>query len=223
MSTDPTHIASMDADRSPLAQRLQVIQRWWANATNAVRMVVAFLVCMVVYFLIIESSLDAYNRIATRADGKQSQIVQASSGGDALKKASTGVGLGVLHYGQVRFPGDPQSTPLEFNRVVTGILDRHQIANRTASTRTGSLRADSPLAKAISKDDKIDRIIQDLQFDATPEAAVAVIADLEREPIVANISRIQIRKDAGRGGQAGTVRVSMAVEAWVRVRKERGS
>lgn len=223
MSNDRTHISESDASASRASSAIAGIQVWWANASNAVRMVVVFLACLVVYFIVLEPSVDAYNRIATRADGKLSQLVKAMNGGDDLKKASTDVGLGVLHYGQVRFPGDPQSTPAEFNRIVTEILDRHEISNRTASTRTGSLRADSPLAKAISKEEKVDRIIQDLQFDATPEAAFAVIADLERQPIVANISRVQTRKDAGRGGQAGTVRVSMAVEAWVRVRKERGS
>lgn len=223
MTTDRTHISEDGAGTSRTSSIIGSVQSWWANASNAVRMVVVFLACMGIYFLVIEPSLDAYNKIATRADGKQTQIVQASSGGDEIKKASTSVGLGVLHYGQVRFPGDPQTTPPEFNRIVTDILDRHQISNRTTSTRTGSLRADSPLAKALPKEDKIDRIIQDVQFDATPEAAFAVISDLEREPIVANISRIQIRKDAGRSGQVGTVRVSMAVEAWVRVRKERAS
>lgn len=224
MSNDSTHIAATGSTGgSRVATALGALQVWWANATNAVRMVVVFLVCLSLYFLVIEPSLDAYNRISGRADGKRGQLVEASSGGDALKNASTTVGLGVLHYGQVRFPGDPQTTPPEFNRIVTGILDRHEISNRTASTRSGSLRADSPLAKALPKEDKVDRIIQDLQFDAKPEAAFAVIADLEREPIIANISRIQIRKDAGRGGTTGTVRVSMAVEAWVRVRKERGS
>lgn len=223
MTTDRTHINEDGSGGSRASGLVISAQVWWANATNAVRMVVVFLACMGMYFVILEPSIDAYNRIATRGDTKQTQIVTASSGGDALKKASTSVGMGVLHYGQVRFPGDPQSTPAEFNRIVTDILDRHQISNRTASTRSGSLRADSPLARALPKEDKIDRIVQDLQFDATPEAAFAVIADLERQPIVANISRVQIRKDAGRGGQAGTVRVSMAVEAWVRVRKERGS
>lgn len=223
MSTDRTHISEDGAGGSRAAGWVASVQVWWANATNAVRMVVVFLACMALYFVAIEPSLDAYNKIATRADTKRTQIVTASTGGDALKNASTTVGLGVLHYGQVRFPGDPQSTPPEFNRIVSEILDRHEISNRTTSTRTGSLRADSPLAKALSKEEKIDRIIQDVQFDATPEAAFAVIADLEREPIVANISRVQIRKDAGRGGQAGTVRVSMAVEAWVRVRKDRPS
>ena len=222
--TESTHIsADPGANQSRFARSIGPLQAWWANASNAIRMVVIFAGCLAAYFIVVEPALDAYNRISGRAAGKTSQLVESAIGGDQLKSASTNVGLGVLHYGQVRFPGDPQSTPAEFNRVVTSILDKHEISSRTASTRSGGLRADSPLAKALPKDAKIDRVIQDLQFDAKPEAAFAVIADLEREPIVANISRIQISKESGRGVQNGTVRVSMSVEAWVRARTERGS
>ncbi len=218
MNTPAT--TSTDSTSGGLIARVRTLAQpvisWWASASNAARMLVVFLFVMAAYFAIFEPTIDAYNRIATAADAKESQLRDATRGGDQLKTASTTVGMGVLNYGQIQPPGDPQETPIEFNKVLSAVLDRHNITSRTSTTRNNSLKANSPLQKALGKDHKIERIVQDVQFDATPDQAFAVVADLEREAIVSTISRFQIRKDTGRGSAAGTVRVSMAVETWIK-------
>jgi hypothetical protein len=188
----------------------------WAKASNAIRMAIVFGVFLAAYFVVVEPALDHYARVDARADTKELQLREASRGGQALKDASATVGLGVLRSGPVQFPGSPQSVPTEFNRVLASVFDRHGIANRTSTTRTTGLRGNGPLATALPRSDKVERIVQDIQFEAPPDAVYALLADLEREPIVSTVSRLQIRKESGRTATAGAVRVSIAVETWVK-------
>jgi hypothetical protein len=62
-------------------------------------------------------------------------------------------------------------------------------------------------------------MMRDIQFAADPDAAAAILADLERNPIVSTISRLQVRQADGRDRNAKMVRVTMTVETWLQARK----
>ena len=66
---------------------------------------------------------------------------------------------------------------------------------------------------------RVDRFILDLTFEATPETAAAVIADLESAEEVAAVGRVQMRRvEAGRGERSsGRIRVTLSPEAWILV------
>jgi hypothetical protein len=62
-------------------------------------------------------------------------------------------------------------------------------------------------------------MMRDIQFSAPPEVAGAVLADLERLPVLSTISRLQVRTADGKDKEARQVRVTMTVETWLQARK----
>ena len=76
-----------------------------------------------------------------------------------------------------------------------------------------------PLTAKIGSDFRVDRMMRDIQFSAPPEVASAVLADLERLPVMSTISRLQIRTADGKDKETRQVRVTMTVETWLQARK----
>jgi hypothetical protein len=67
---------------------------------------------------------------------------------------------------------------------------------------------------------RVERLVTDLQLTGEPEAIAAIIADLERHPLVTTLSRVQMRKAEGRD-TGRSLRASISVETWVLVKKAR--
>jgi hypothetical protein len=170
------------------------------------------------YFGVVEGALDAANALRVRADAKAALLAQYEQNRVTLEAADKQVAMGVMHFGAIEMPAESESRAVEFNRVIDGILSKHELQERSSTSRTVPLAGNTSLGLVIGSDYRVDRLVSDLQFVGSPEAATEIISDLERHPLVTTLSRVQLRKAEGRDtGRA--VRVSLSVETWILAKK----
>lgn len=188
-----------------LVQRFRTLPRAarWAVFAGAI---------LVAYFAVVEPVIDRINTTASRADDRESALVALAK--DPIGAQSSEVALGVRKFGAVELPGDPEVRSVAFNRRVVEVLSKHRIRNDTSTTRTMPLGA-GPLKSAYTEEERIDRLVREVQFSATPEELAAVIADLESSPEVAAVSRVQLRRGDNQDTAARQLKVTLAVETWV--------
>jgi len=189
-----------------------------AALPRATRWGIIGLIVVAGYFVVIEPVVDATSRVLERVDSKSSLILTHSKTAQAMRIASETLVLGVKKFGVVSPPGDPEKRPLEFSEAVDRVLKSHDVKESTSTSHTAPLGA-GPLSARIGGDFRVERLLRDIQFAADPDSAAAVIADLERLPVVATISRLQIRQAEGKDKNAKMVRVTMTLEAWLQARK----
>ncbi len=166
---------------------------------------------LLAYFAVVEPVVDKTSTLNSRAQSRARAIAEVRSGG-----AAAAADLGLRQFGVVEPPGDPRERAVAFDRRVLEVLDRHTVARHTSTTRTVPMTPGPLLTALATTNQKVDRRIREIQFEATPETLAAVIADLERSPEVAAVSRVQIRKSE-EGGR--TLRATVSAEAWTLVRK----
>jgi hypothetical protein len=169
------------------------------------------------YFLIGEPALDAWNRFSTRADQDQAVLEKFALAEADLKRAGETLRLGSKQYGKVEFPGDPEARPLAFNRAVDEILRKHNVRGQTSTTRTVGL-GPGALTTKVGQDNRVDRLTRALEFQGEPEQIAAVLADLEKHPLVTAVSMVHVRSsDARQEGRNLTA--SLTVETWMLAKK----
>jgi hypothetical protein len=173
----------------------------------------AAVIGLIVYFAAVEPALEARAGLAGEADRKADALLALAHG----TRESDEIALGIRRFGSVAPPGDPRERADAFNRRVNDILDTHKVTDRTGTTRTIPL-AQGPLSSALEAGgQRVDRVVRELQFEASPETLAAVVAELERSPEVAAISKVQARKADEESGRV--LRTILTVEAWVLARK----
>ncbi len=186
----------------------------------ATRLLVGLGLFLVMYFLVFEPMIDSTNRALAAAESKSALIATYSKTAASLESAASTVATGMKRFGHIEMPGDAEKRPLEFNQAVDEILRRNSVRESTSNSRTSPLGA-GPLGARVGTEFRVDRLQRDIQFTADPDLAAAVIADLERTPIVSTISRLQIRQADGKDKGTKMVRVTMTVETWLLARKGR--
>ncbi|MBX3408555.1 MAG: hypothetical protein KF859_01545 [Phycisphaeraceae bacterium] len=170
------------------------------------------------YFIVVEPTLDSMNLFSSRADAKEAMLASHAKSAETLRSAAETIEKGVRQYGRVDMPGDPEQRPLEFNRVVDEVLKKHGVLEQTSTSRVAPF-GQGPLMGKFGQEFRIDRMLKDINFTAEAPVAAAVLADLERSPVVATVSRVQIRQAETRDRANPLVRVSLTVEAWLLVKK----
>ena len=115
----------------------------------------------------------------------------------------------VWNIGPVRPPAAVAEGSKKFNDVVLEVLQKHSATNTNFSSRTGNKLPRTAMA-AYANGKRIDRLTGDIKFDASPEKAAAIIAELEASPHIESISSLRIVRDTGR-----KVRVTLTIETWV--------
>lgn len=175
------------------------------------------------YFVAIEPAIDTYNSWKGGADVAQARLAAFERDEDVRQQERQAIELGLRQFGRVAFPGEERARSEDLNRVIEQVFSRHDVRDRTQTTRRAPL-GQGPIDKSIASDQRIDRLIIDVQFDATPEQIAGVVADLEQSEVVAAVSRVQLRKaaDGDRGRASGRiVRANLSVEAWLLSKRER--
>jgi len=193
----------------------------WKSLSFVMKAVVAGAATLVVYFLVVEPVVTNVSTWNMRAEGDEAKLRDYAKEETRLKAAQNDVNLGTLRFGELAPPGDAQTRPLEFGEALDAILRRHSITDVTASTRTKPMPA-GPLAKHYEATHRVEAHVRELTFTATPENFAAALADVERSPLVANISRLQIRQGDPEQLTERLLRVNMSVETWVLEKKEKG-
>jgi hypothetical protein len=183
----------------------------YRDLPRAARWGLCALAALLAYFVVVEPVVDKTSTLNSRAQARAKAIAEVRSGGGA-----GAADLGLRQFGVVEPPGDARERAVALDRRVLEVLEKHSVEKHTSTTKTAPLASGPLLTALATANQKVDRRIREIQFEATPETLAAVIADLERAPEVAAVSRVQIRKsdDGGR-----TLRATVAAEAWTLVRK----
>ena len=98
----------------------------------------------------------------------------------------------------------------------------HAVPSKTATATTlvpmlSKLRRGT-LSRIIAPGEQVERITGDLRFDATPEVAAEIIAELEASPDIDAISNIRMTRQPG----PRKVTVDLTVETWIITAERRG-
>jgi len=202
---------------SALAERFRAIPRAarWAIAAGA---------AFAAYFLIVEPVLDSRTALTVRGDDKAKQLAAARSGSADAESAETDLRTGIARFGVPELPGPPIERSEALTRRIASVLQSHGIRDHTSTVKESPLSSTS-LAGVFGAEYRVDRLITELQFDASPETFMGILADLERSPEVAAVSRVALRKSApaagSRSSSSRSLKATIAVEAWELVRKGR--
>jgi hypothetical protein len=174
------------------------------------------------YFLVIQPAIDQVNEFNGRAAAARDELGVEGVAKTQRQAVATQVRAGLSIFGPVAFPGDPAERSQAFNRTINEVLSKHSIRGDRRITRTAPLGT-GPIDAVAGFGKRVDRLIMDLQFDASPEQVSAILADLESAPEVAAITRVQLRRETAGEGSAAPgrmLRVSLSAEAWILARKE---
>ena len=105
--------------------------------------------------------------------------------------------------------------PEAFSRIINTILENNKVTpNNINEHPPVRLSGDAATALGVP----INRIIIEFSFEASPETVAAVLAELERTPEVAAVSRVKIDRSGVRGGANDDdrlVRATLSPEAWI--------
>lgn len=171
---------------------------------------------MVGFFLVIRPALTFSDTVSAKAANLESALAArndfnaSDAGNGGIITALQGV------YGTPLRPGGGLN-PEAFRRVVNGILENHNITDSTITERPkmqmSGLSSEQTSALGIAS---VDRMILEVTFEAHPEDVVAILAELERSPEVASVSRVKIDKSVSRlADDDRLVRATLTPEAWI--------
>ena len=146
---------------------------------------------------------DAGDRIANNVRELRSIETDAAK----LKNTRSNV---VWTIGPVRPPAPVAEGARMFDQIVNEVMQKHGATNFTLSSRPRGKLPRSALVGFTRGGTRIDRLTADIKFDASPENAVAIIAELESSPHIESITTLRLVRDTGR-----KVRVNLSVEWWV--------
>lgn len=189
-----------------------------AALPRAVKWMLLAGVLIVLYFGVFEPTLafsDRWNRRATELESalaRDKELAGLEGDGYRIQAAQSAFGEPVR-------PGQKDVTPEGLLRVVNAVLDQHGVGGRTVSESSSALTGDAALALGAGE---IRRFILQVSFEADSATVAAVLADLEKAPEVAAVSRVRIDKasvrfgsDEDEAGNGGQVRATLSPEAWI--------
>jgi hypothetical protein len=164
-----------------------------------------------VYFFVLEPGLDIRAVLQARADALAATLAEVQRGAGAAQRDAQTVSLGRRQYGHVALPGDPRERPIEFNRRIAEALREAQVASHESRSRAGSV-ARGPYQATLEEGERLESVITEIEFQATPEQVSQVVAALELCEEVSAITRIDLDR-APEGERA--LSVTLSVETWI--------
>lgn len=169
------------------------------------------------YFVIERWWLDVLSDLDRQATAREAELASLRSRANVSSGAGAEVAAGVARYGVVREPVDAQTGANSISKRLGQVLGERGVKQYTATTRAPALLPSGPLSPA-GAIDRVERLVTDVQFEASPETFTAVLADLEQSPEVSSVSRVQVQRggSAGPNANARIVRVNLSVETWVK-------
>ena len=117
----------------------------------------------------------------------------------------------ILGLGAVETPGNEARGSNALNDAVNEVLKRHSVSRDSFNLRGATRLPRNTLSQIIQPNQLVQRITGDFRFDAAPDEAVAIIAELESSPVIEAISSVRITRVSG----TRKVTVDLTVEAWI--------
>lgn len=186
----------------------------WRSMPPILRFGLAIALAVVAYVLVNDYAWAA----ASRLDGEANQIARtldrALAARDELRRDLENA---VVARGQVRLPVDENRGKQAMADTINEILRRR--------TDIGSYSFDSGAVSGFGRGGLAGvlprgqgaRVMGEVKFESSPEDAMAVIAEIESDPSIHGISRVQLTR-------AGTRRIAviLSVETWIATSGEAG-
>ncbi len=117
----------------------------------------------------------------------------------------------VLGLGPLDEPGSESDAEKRVNMAINEVLKEHTVFKDSFNYRGPSKLRRGTLSRVIAPGQQVEHITGDLRFDATPETAAKVIAQLEASADIDAISSLRMTRQAG----PRRVTVVLTVEAWI--------
>ncbi|MFB3138343.1 MAG: hypothetical protein ACE10B_03885 [Phycisphaerales bacterium] len=117
----------------------------------------------------------------------------------------------ILGLGAVETPSNEAQGSNALNDAVNEVLKRHNVTRDSFNLRGATRLPRSTLSQIIQTNQLVQRITGDFRFDAAPDEAIAIIAELESSPMIEAISSVRITRVSG----TRKVTVDLTVEAWI--------
>jgi hypothetical protein len=178
------------------------------GATRAVQWAIIAAVGLALFFVWSEYLDPVVTEIDARAAEIEEHVQQVRSA-QQMEAEFKPVKNVVETLGKVQFPGSEAESAAAFHSLVNSVLSKNSAANPTFAFRPKGNLPKNALGAA-ARNRRVERLTGDLKFDASPEAATSIIAELESSPDVEAINSVRITKIA-----QGKVQVQLALEAWV--------
>jgi hypothetical protein len=164
------------------------------------------------YFLLVEPTLDLTNSLDTRADYLWTSLSRSGDPAAAQTESERVISVGVLNH------GDPELATLEtgggkLNERIEAILRDRQIVSLSIKARAPAPLGRGVLQDAVGEGRQVQRQILDIDFEAAPDVAMSILAELEKSKEVASVGRVSLRKSPKEG--RNLLQVSVSPEAWV--------
>lgn len=180
------------------------------------------LMAMAAYFGVVEPLLDRTGEMGGRASALEASLRTYAASKSKLDAAVNTTKAGERQFGEIALPAELSKRSTEFSSAIDEIMRRHSIQNVTSGSRNTALEK-GPLVEYFraggGNQQRVEKLVKDLTFLATPEQFAAALADLEREPLVTTISRVGVRQTDGQDRFNRLLRVNIAAESWVVVKK----
>jgi hypothetical protein len=192
---------------------------------RAGKWLVAFAGFCIAYFAVIDPIMAHTAEVRSRADTLEADAARDRALADAESDDGRALAAGVSNFGAPLVPSDRANRAESFRSAVDAVLERHGVTNSTQTERESAFGSAAQIETVAGPGARVRRVALELTFEATPEAVVAVIADLERTPGVAAVGRVRIDRaaTAARFGfeeestedPTRLVRATVVPEAWV--------
>lgn len=162
-------------------------------------------VAIAAYFLVVDPALLKWQDLSDRAGARQAQLAlfhdRSKDGLDAE------LALGAAHHGHLDPPGERADVIDRLERSIAQICEARGVAKYALSARAAPMARSSQLAQ---DGRPLVRLIREIHFESDPATALAILADLERDPVIAHAPSVQLQ----RLEDQGTVNARITVEAW---------
>jgi hypothetical protein len=176
---------------------------------------------LVAAFLFIDGYvLTSYDRWTAKANLLESELAQLANLGSLESDEGKIIATGITNFGRPSLPGDYSKAAGALTRRVNTVFDNAGIDDRTQIEKSASF-------KVKATDQRLERIILEVTFEADPRTVTRIVRDLEGslEQIdpksgarsggeVTCVSRVRIDKGGRTTGSSGRVRATITTEAW---------
>lgn len=116
----------------------------------------------------------------------------------------------VITLGPVEPPTGEQASADSLNSMVNQVLEKNNANNQSSGLRSKTNLPKTALMSIVRGSKRVERHAYDLKFESTPQAAAAIVAELESSPYIEAVTSLRMTRDA-----AGKVKVTLTIEAWV--------
>lgn len=193
-SSNPAPAASL-LDRF---QAMPRVMRWAALAAIG-------LALFAIWDNFIQPMTDDLNKSSEQIVSDVSDIRKSQADLDQLKAMKDTV----TSLGPVEAPSSTAESDHVVSDFINATLQKNNATNINSGLQGRGVLQKGSLVGVVRADRRVELLSFELKFDATPQAAVAILAEFESSPDIESVSSVRLIRDAG-----GKVKVHMTVEAW---------